>query len=231
MKQSDRFGGFILMAIVFLGVAGGIALYSPASSSSPLDAASASKQEHSVISASPLPVVLPPLKPAAPLKPASDKDDPMAWDNPVPLEEAAPNPIMEMPKMIPSAPKTEAAAAVLPEKGQLEKRVTALEEAIAVLRAKNADLETLAVVVGELQQKIAYKKAVAEEAPAPPKAKSAVRRKKTRPPAAQWVLKAAKPGMAWVARKGSNEIRAVSVGDHLADIGKVTAVIKSSSTM
>lgn len=39
-----------------------------------------------------------------------------------------------------------------------------------------------------------------------------------------WVLRSAKPGMAWVSEKGSTEMRTVSVGDTLAGIGKVTAI-------
>jgi hypothetical protein len=39
-----------------------------------------------------------------------------------------------------------------------------------------------------------------------------------------WTLRSAKPGMAWVSEKGSNEMRTVSVGDTLPGIGKVTSI-------
>lgn len=39
-----------------------------------------------------------------------------------------------------------------------------------------------------------------------------------------WQLKAAKPGKAWVARAGSNNIQGVGVGDTLEGIGRVTAI-------
>lgn len=45
----------------------------------------------------------------------------------------------------------------------------------------------------------------------------------------QWVLRSAKPGMAWVSEKGSNELKTISVGDALAGIGRVTAIVKDSS--
>lgn len=45
----------------------------------------------------------------------------------------------------------------------------------------------------------------------------------------KWVLKSAKPGMAWVAEKGSNELKTVVVGDILTGIGQVTGIVKDSS--
>jgi len=40
----------------------------------------------------------------------------------------------------------------------------------------------------------------------------------------KWVLKAARPGTAWVARAGENDMRSVSVGESLAGIGRITSV-------
>ncbi|MEM9469339.1 MAG: hypothetical protein AAF988_04185 [Pseudomonadota bacterium] len=39
-----------------------------------------------------------------------------------------------------------------------------------------------------------------------------------------WELKAAQPGKAWIAQKGSNEIKAVQVGDNLAGLGRVQSI-------
>ncbi len=50
-----------------------------------------------------------------------------------------------------------------------------------------------------------------------------------KPATSRWVLKSAKPGMAWVAMPGSSEIKAVAVGDSLPGIGRVTAVGKDSA--
>jgi hypothetical protein len=52
---------------------------------------------------------------------------------------------------------------------------------------------------------------------------------KTHMAAGTWVLKAAKPGVAWVARKGTDDLKMVEVGDSLAGVGRVTAIVKSSS--
>ena len=43
-----------------------------------------------------------------------------------------------------------------------------------------------------------------------------------------WVLKGAKPGMAWVSQKGSSKIRTVTVGQSLPGIGKIKAIVKDS---
>jgi len=45
----------------------------------------------------------------------------------------------------------------------------------------------------------------------------------------KWVLKAAKPGIAWVAKKGSDDLQVVETGDSLTGIGKVTAITRDSS--
>lgn len=44
-----------------------------------------------------------------------------------------------------------------------------------------------------------------------------------------WVLKSAKPGTAWVATKGSSELKTVSVGDVLSGVGKITSIDRDSS--
>jgi intracellular multiplication protein IcmG len=49
------------------------------------------------------------------------------------------------------------------------------------------------------------------------------------PAAPLWVLKSAKPGMAWVAPPGSSEIRTVTVGDTLQGVGKVTAIAQDAA--
>src|SRR5262249_11799620 len=43
-----------------------------------------------------------------------------------------------------------------------------------------------------------------------------------------WVLKSAKPGTAWVSEPGSAEIRAVSVGETLNGLGKITSISQDS---
>lgn len=43
-----------------------------------------------------------------------------------------------------------------------------------------------------------------------------------------WVLRAAKPGVAWVAKKGSDDLQMVNVGDTLAGVGTVTSISQDS---
>lgn len=56
-----------------------------------------------------------------------------------------------------------------------------------------------------------------ESAPVKAAAKKPVVRK-------TWVLRSAKPGMAWISEKNSSEMKTVSVGDMVSGIGKVTAI-------
>lgn len=44
----------------------------------------------------------------------------------------------------------------------------------------------------------------------------------------RWILKAAKPGMAWIAEPGSSEIRSVAKGDTVPGLGRIKAVVKDS---
>jgi hypothetical protein len=48
------------------------------------------------------------------------------------------------------------------------------------------------------------------------------------PGSSHWVLKSAKPGMAWIAEPGSAEIRTVSVGESVKGLGKVTSISQDS---
>jgi len=97
-----------------------------------------------------------------------------------------------------------------------------------------ADLESLTVAVGKLQQEAetranaAEEKKKAETAATPPAAPATTA--STTAPAKKmvWILKSAKPGTAWVAEKGSRELRTVSVGDTLPGIGKVTSIDKNA---
>lgn len=44
----------------------------------------------------------------------------------------------------------------------------------------------------------------------------------------QWELRAASPGQAWVAQKGKSDLKQVSIGDQLADLGTVRAISMQS---
>ncbi|MDD9899766.1 MAG: hypothetical protein OXT65_02160 [Alphaproteobacteria bacterium] len=101
----------------------------------------------------------------------------------------------------------------------LEKRLVALEKDM-VSRAEFDKLK-------KNTQKASSSKASPKSA-----AKASASQKTTRratAPAVSWVLKSAKPGMAWVSEKGNSELRMVSVGDTLPGIGTVSAVEKNDS--
>ena len=44
-----------------------------------------------------------------------------------------------------------------------------------------------------------------------------------------WVLKSAKPGVAWIAEKGSQELKTVAVGDSVSGLGRITAITQDES--
>lgn len=135
---------------------------------------------------------------------------------------------------------------------ELEKKVAELEKSLAdadkALKKANDDLaasqkeltaKTDALAKAGADAKTAAKTEAKSATKAETKAETAVKTdtsaqteskpaaKKAAAPAAArkaWVLRSAKPGVAWVSEKGSNEMRTVSVGDTLSGIGKVTAI-------
>ncbi|MBW7910109.1 MAG: hypothetical protein H3C49_02380 [Alphaproteobacteria bacterium] len=101
----------------------------------------------------------------------------------------------------------------------LAKKSEELSQAQADLKAAQKHAKDAAAAV----------KAASEDKPAAAVATSNTAAPKAAKPAASvkkvsWVLRSAKPGMAWVSEKGSSEMRTVSVGDTLAGIGKVTSI-------
>jgi len=160
-----------------------------------------------------------------------------------PVTEVAPAP---EPAPVPVAAPVAVTAAAPAEDAATKAQLTALEKKLAetqksleasekALKKANDDLakksEELAKAQADL--KVAQKTAkVAADKPAAAESKpAAVQTTKpaTKPAAAparkiEWVLRSAKPGMAWVSEKGSSEMRTVGVGDTLAGIGKVTAI-------
>jgi hypothetical protein len=124
-----------------------------------------------------------------------------------------------------AAPPSAAPAAQAAKVEELEKKIADLEKTISQLQQAAVDKEN------------AGEKSAEEEnaAPAPIKVHHISHRKAGRTAVAghaaavHWVLKAAKPGVAWVARKGSDDLHMVEPGDSLTGIGKVTSIVRSSS--
>jgi hypothetical protein len=136
-------------------------------------------------------------------------------------------------------PATDAAA--------LEARIAQLEEQVRRLqdgRALNSTVENIRIDVEALQKAMTGKPEPAPARAAPAKAQqSRATATKDKPrhaaPAAhktkgaaplapaksgKWVLKSAKPGMAWVAEPGSSELHTVSVGETVSGLGKIISI-------
>lgn len=129
----------------------------------------------------------------------------------------------------------------------LEKKVTALEKSLADLQkntATKSDIDALKTALANIEKSVADTPTAVKPAPAKAEAKATADEevksspaKKTSVTAAKkapvvrksWVLRSAKPGMAWISEKGTGEIKTISVGDTVAGIGKVTAIAKDSS--
>jgi len=107
---------------------------------------------------------------------------------------------------------------------ELAKKSADLAKAQSDLKTAQKDAQDAAAAVKAAPKAAAKETATSEAKPAAtpkaaPKAAAAPAAKRV-----TWVLRSAKPGMAWVSEKGSNEMRTVSVGDTLSGIGKVTSI-------
>jgi hypothetical protein len=118
--------------------------------------------------------------------------------------------------------------------GSLEARLATLEKDLSGLQSSlitKADFDDLKQAVDDLQKQM---KAENQKAATEPKVKKTSKVKlkpvlKLKPAASsRWILKSASPGVAWVARPGSSELRAASVGTVLPGIGKVTSIGKNA---
>jgi len=108
---------------------------------------------------------------------------------------------------------------------ELAKKSAALAQAQADLKTAQADAKAAAKTAATAKSTPAVATKQTGTAAAPTAEKKPVAAQPAAPARkVDWVLRSAKPGMAWVSEKGSNEMRTVSVGDTLAGIGKVTAI-------
>lgn len=132
----------------------------------------------------------------------------------------------------------------------LEKKIGDLEKSLADLRkntATKADIDALKASLAKIEkaaaaapaattktesvkaEKTETKAAAPEEAKPAPVKKATTTATKTPVARKSWVLRSAKPGMAWISEKGSGEIKTIAVGDTVTGIGKVTAIAKDDS--
>jgi intracellular multiplication protein IcmG len=115
----------------------------------------------------------------------------------------------------------------------LADRMGDLEDKVGVLAdssggAPTADLKEIKVALSKLEKRvnaIAEDSSSASHAFAPAASKAAPLKTAAQVPATkEWILKAAQPGRAIVTRAGSDETYAVSVGENLDGIGKISSV-------
>lgn len=163
-----------------------------------------------------LPPVQPPVSfPAVPVSPPADLP-PLKSPGAALVPSPAPSaPVMPVASVLAGAVN---APALQPDKSETEMllgKISALEERVGVLEKNMASAGAGAAASAP---EVAVKKRPA-----------IVRRhKKTSPPPPRWVLKSAKPGIAWVAKRGSDELQTISVGEQLPGLGRITAIAKDS---
>lgn len=178
------------------------------------------------------------LSPAAPTNP----EDP--WSEVATTPQAAPTEETTAPTapaaVTPKASNAPAASATAPdavavspdEAGKVAEMQKKLDEADAARKEQEA-------AIAELQNRLAEAEAKAnapvakspeaetvEAAPQPkPKAKPKAVAKAAAPkPINNWELRSASDGMAWITRRGENQLFRVDVGDEVPGIGRVTAI-------
>lgn len=174
--------------------------------------------------------------PVAPVETAPVASAPDMSEEPAPLAAPFTAPVVA------AAPDTES----LEKIAKLEEKVSTLEQDLAAAQKKAAD-SAAALAKAEARataaEAVAGKKAKQHVAAAPvtgeepvatkPRAKRVPRAASSSAAAivttSRWVLKSAKPGVAWVALPGSNELKTIAVGDTVTGLGRVTAIAKDDS--
>jgi hypothetical protein len=115
-------------------------------------------------------------------------------------------------------------------------KVEELQQKIADLEKTIAQLQEAAVTKEDATAKSAEETAAGATPVAAPKAHHTAKRTASsrrmasaHGSSAHWVLRAAKPGVAWVAKKGSDDLQMVNVGDTLRGVGTVTSISQDAS--
>lgn len=171
---------------------------------------------------------------------ATPAADPMATTAPATTDPANANPVVAA-----DPAPTGADAATQGKIESLQTQVTTLEQNAATLKAesdaKDAEIAKLKADLAAAKSSSSSASSAsassgdASAATAPKKRRVRAASSNTASPVvsskvtSRWVLKSAKPGMAWVAPPGSNELKSVAVGDTLAGVGRVTAIAKDEA--
>ena len=165
--------------------------------------------------------------------------DPMATTTPATTDPASTNPVVAAdPAPVGADPETQG------KLESLQTQVTTLEQNAASLKAeadaKDAEIAKLKadLAAAKSASSASSSAASAGDEPvvtAPKKRRVRAASSNTASPVvsskvtSRWVLKSAKPGMAWVAPPGSNELKSIAVGDTLNGVGRVTAIAKDEA--
>jgi hypothetical protein len=219
----------------------------PMNASDPLAAAPVESEAVLSPDASSDPLAEPPALAEAPPMPAGT-------DMALPME-AEETGIVDAPVVEPAPAPVSADPAAQEAVAALERKVVELESALADVRenaVSKRDLEEIKESLANLEKSMMSRKSAAalkaakrevddyrngimpgvvaaEPAVSEPSPSASAAKKRASGKAHTWVLKSAKPGMAWVAETGSNELKTVTVGETLDGIGKITAIVKDSS--
>lgn len=110
-------------------------------------------------------------------------------------------------------------------------KINALEKRILTLENKMTEWQAVVSVPAEKKAAaiVVKKKRAAKRKPAHINSGAGSAHVDSGAGSAPWVLKSAKPGVAWVVRQGSDELRTVSVGEELQGLGRITAIAKDSA--
>lgn len=120
--------------------------------------------------------------------------------------------------------------------GELARKLDAVLERMEIIEARMAEWAALDADISALQKRLASleKQPRKQSAPSSPPVSRPARNgtpaaalERDQPassPSASWVLKAAQPGQAMVAKKGENDIISVMVGETIAGIGRITSI-------
>jgi hypothetical protein len=194
------------------------------------------------------PAVQPSQAQLPPLSPPAAQQPPPAIGAP-PAAEAMTQPGPGGQQISPHAPSSDSPPAQDARVTHLEDELHAMEQRIKALedsRTMKSELESLRQDVEALRRMPAKDAAPSgknekpkdhakepdsgkRHVPSPRKAKTADHAAGASPKTAKWVLKSAKPGMAWVAEPGSSELRSVTVGESIPGLGKILSIAPDAS--
>jgi|GEM_PF-3143323 len=206
----------------------------PAIQAPPMPVPEPTMQEPAMSMPDPAPVMaMPDFDGAAPI---SAPDLP-SMDVPAPVIKSAPAP---MPTPVIAAPAVDTKAfigkldSVEEQMDEILSRMERLEKDLAKMRRDGDDVSQLSAELGAIKKRLntasnsatsTASKKVTRTAPAIPSTRSVSKPVKSKPKApAQWVLKGIAQNEAWIAQKGSTDIKKVSVGDAVSGLGRINSI-------